>query len=315
MNAKKIFLDGKLIDARKELLESLAPGIVKGKGVFETMRVKAWRIFVLENHMERLFRGLRTLNIKAPYSSKQLEQRLYGIIKVNGYKDARLRLAVWKNETRVHAAIVCQKYGNVRGRCRHPRRSHGGNARLRHPAVCRSRSPDPQHFSGVSGRGISAVISGVRRPGTRYSHIKSLDYLCFRHAYAEALKNGFDEAILLNSRGKIVEGSRTNIFFVKDGILYTPAVSCGCLNGITRRMVMRLARRLGIPCKAVAADARGLLEADEAFVTNALLGVMPLTRVNGRAIGRGAAGPITEKLRKAYLTKLQLSCPANAKSV
>ena len=66
---------------------------------------------------------------------------------------------------------------------------------------------------------------------------------------------------------------------------------------------------------AVAADARGLLEADEAFVTNALLGVMPLTRVNGRAIGRGAAGPITEKLRKAYLTKLQLSCPANAKSV
>ena len=283
MKTKKLFLDGKLVDAKKELLESLAPGVVRGDGVFETMRVKEGRIFVLENHLERLFRGLRILNIKSPYSRKRLEQRLYGIVRANGYREARMRLAVWKNKKQVHTAIVCQKIREVDG--------------------------------FTNRQGIKAVISSVRRCRTRYSHIKSLDYLCFRNAYVEALERGCDEAILLNSRNKIVEGSRANIFFVKGGILYTPAVGCGCLNGITRRIVMRQARRLGIPCQVVFADVNRLLEADEAFVTNALMGVMPLVWVNGRAIGGGKAGPITGKLRKAYRTKLQLSCPANGKSV
>jgi branched-subunit amino acid aminotransferase/4-amino-4-deoxychorismate lyase len=283
MNAKKIFLDGKFMEAGRELLESLAPGVIRGKGAFETMRVRGGRIFVLEAHLERLFRGLRLLNIKSPYSRKQLEQRLYGIVMANGHKDARLRLTVWKNKKRVHAAIVCQK-----------NRTTGGS---------------------IDRQGIRAVISSVCRRRTRYSHIKSLGYLCFRQAYLEAVNKGYAEAILLNRRGKIVEGSRTNIFFVKGGTLYTPAVSCGCLNGITRRIVLRFARHLRIPCQVVTADVKSLLQADEAFVTNSIFGVMPLTRVNGRAIGRGKAGPVTEKLRKAYCTKLHLACPSQAKSV
>ena len=168
---------------------------------------------------------------------------------------------------------------------------------------------------GRYSKGFKVIVSKTRRPKTRFSHIKSMDYGCFRKAFIEAKEKGCDEAILLNNRNELVEGSRTNIFFVKKGILYTPATHCGCLNGITRRIVLRLARQMDIPCKSVIADVSVLRQADEAFVTNAVMGVMPLTVVEGQAIGRKGAGPVTKKLLNAYYTNVHSSCPAQGKSV
>ena len=271
MSKNTIFLDGKMVKASDALIDSLAPGIVRGQGVFETMHYLNGQIFELDRHWERLFRGLKNLRVRSPHTRKRLEQYLFKTIRANRFKEARVRLAIWKEGCRLRSAIVCQK--------------HKG------------------YLENKYNKGFNAVVSNARRTKTRYSHIKSMDYACFREALAEARRRKCDEAILLNNRRELVEGSRSNIFFVKKGILYTPAVRSGALNGITRQIVIQCARQEGIPCRAVGAGVRQLTEADEAFVTNSLIGVMPLTAVDGKSIGRGV-GPLTHRLLSAYRKRL-----------
>jgi len=278
MKTKSIFLDGQMIKARMEFIDSLAPGIVQGKGVFETMRVYSGKIYALQKHFDRLFRGLRLLGIRSPYTKKQWEQHLYQTINVNSLKEARIRLAVWREGGKLRIAIVCQDVKRD-----HPRKKQSG---------------------------LKAMISGVRRNKTRYSNIKSMDYLCFRKAFKQAEEQGFDEAILMNNRGEIVEGSRTNVFFVKKGILYTPAVTCGCLNGITRQIVLQCARHLKITSKVTIVSPQKLIRSDEAFVTNSLIGVVPLIVVGVRVIGQGKPGQVTKKIMDVYSANVHSSCLA-----
>lgn len=283
MTSKALFLDGRMIRASDKLVESLTPGVVQGKGVFETMRVCGGAIFALEAHMIRLLQGLKTLNMRMPCSRKQLKKYLDRVIRVNHFKEARLRLAVWKEGRSLRLTIVGQ---------------------------------DTVGYSAHKyKKGFKAVISDIQRKKTRFSHIKSMDYGCFRQAFMEARRRKCDEAILLNNCKEIVEGSRTNVFLIKKGVLYTPATRCGCLNGITRQIVISLARQMNISCRAVAVDVRRLQQADEAFVTNSLMGIMPLTVVAGKEIGRGEAGPLTQKLLRAYRSNVHSSCPPQSKSV
>lgn len=278
MKTRSIFLDGQMVKARMELIDSLAPGIVRGKGVFETMRVYNGTVFALQKHFDRLFRGLRLLKIRSPYTKKQWERHLYQTININSLKEARIRLAVWREGGKLRIAIVCQDVKNDR-----PRKGRSG---------------------------FKAMISSVRRKKTRYSNIKSMDYLCFREAFKEAEGQGFDEAILLNNRGEVVEGSRTNVFYVKKGILYTPAVKYGCLNGITRQIVLQCARQLKILSRVTVVSPQKLIRSDEAFVTNSLVGVVPLIVVGGRFIGRRKPGPVTKKIMDAYGANVHSSCLA-----
>jgi branched-chain amino acid aminotransferase len=242
------------------------------------MRVYNGTIFALDKHFNRLFRGLKLLNVRSPYSRKQWSRRLYQTIKANSLKEARIRLAVWREKGHLRIAIVCQ---NIK--------SEG---------------------AGKVQTGVKALISSVRRKKTKHSHIKSMDYACFREAFLEAKKEGFDEAILLNSRKEIVEGSRTNIFYFKKEVLYTPMVRCGCLNGITRQIVLQCARQLKIPCKPAVVSVAKLMRADEAFVTNSLVGVVALTAVGQQMICHGKVGPLTKKIINAYNTNVHSSCPA-----
>ena len=237
----------------------------------------------LEKHLSRLLKGLKLLNIHAPYSQKRLKQYLHRTIKANGLRQARIRLAIWKERQVLRIAIVCRPFKGY---------------------------PDEKYK-----KGFKAVISKIKRKKTRFSHIKSMDYACFRAAFMDAEIKGCDEAILLNNRKEIVEGSRTNIFFARKGVLYTPAIKCGALNGITRQQVIRCARKEKVPCRTVAADVRTLFQADEAFVTNSLMGIMPLTVIAGRPVGSGKVGPVTQKLLYAYGEDVHSSCPARSKSV
>ena len=283
MKRRLLFLDGKMIKADTLLMDSLTPGVLWGEGVFETMRARDGEIGDLKKHLSRLLKGLNAFDIRVPYSQKRLKQYLYRTIKANGLRQARIRLAIWKERRVLRIAIVCQP------------------------------------FAGYSDekykKGFKAVLSDIKRKKTKVTHIKSLDYRVFRNAFLEAENAGCDEAVLLNDRGEIVEGSRTNIFFVKGGVLYTPAIKCGALNGITRQQVIRRAREEKVPCRIVAVDVRALFQADEAFVTNSLMGVMPLTGVAGRPVGSGRVGPVTQKLLYAYCEDVHSSCPARGKSV
>jgi len=263
-----IFLDGRMVKADKARLKSLSPGIVSGRGVFETMRLCQGRIFALEDHLSRMSRGLGLFKFRVPYPKKRMKEYLYQTARRNHLGDARVRLAAWKEGKRFRISVVCEA----------------------RPAPSRDKYE----------QGFTAAVSEIRRNKTKFSHIKSIDYHPFRQALLKARSKGCDEAILLNNRGQLVEGATTNIFFVKNKVLYTPAVRCGCLNGITRQIIIKCAREAGISCKAVMVGITRLRSADEAFLTNSLMGVMPLTVLDGRFIGNGKIGQVTGMLLNAY---------------
>jgi len=277
-NINMLFLDGQIVKANRMLLEMLTPGISERKGVFETMKVCGERILFLQEHFVRMQRGLHLYDIKQPYSLKKIEKYLYQIIQKNSLKNARIRLSIWRQGSkRCHMAIAAQSVPTI--------------SKIQYQ------------------KGIAAIVSSIPRLKTRFSHIKSLDYQIFRKALIEAKAKGYEEAILLNTQGEIVEGATSNIFFIHKCVLYTPAVRCGCLNGITRYFVLQCAKKLKIPFRVVCVNKKQLFDAEEVFLTNSLFGIMPLTRVDNQKIGSQRMGKITEKLLNGY-QKLQISgCP------
>ena len=124
------------------------------------------------------------------------------------------------------------------------------------------------------------LIKTKRAANRRLAEVKSLDYGLFAKAYAAALSRGFDEALLLNNRGHIFEASRANIFWIKDGILCTPPLSSGCLNGITRQQIITQARRLKIPLKEEILTPQLLRKADEVFLTNSLIRMKSVEKIS-----------------------------------
>ena len=280
-----IFLDGRIVYVSRRCIEPLAPGILQAKGVFETMLAclqqagkKDWGrpvILAFEEHMKRMEKGLRLLGIDNPFSSDSLEEIMEALLEKNRIHKARVRVSVWQDKQGIRSAIICQ--------------------------------PFYSYSKDKYIRGFSAIISSRIRKKNRFSHIKTFKYSCFYEAFAEANSSGYDEAILLNSKGELVEGARTNLFWIKNGVLFTPAVRCGCLNGITRRLIIRCARSTGISCRAVSAGCGDLLNADEAFLTNSLHGLMPLVRVGADLIGSGRPGIITMRLADAYAKLLNVT--------
>lgn len=264
MPKKFLWLDGKLVEAKPSSLKSLTPGILKAKGVFETMRACRGQVALLGSHLKRMSRSLKVLKLASPASVSTIPEHIARLLKVNRLKNARVRVMVWQKNGRAHVAILCEP--------------------LKSPSV-------RQYREGFQGM----LTNGHRRNTSE--PVKSLDYGIFREGLRKARAAGFDEALFLNYKGELVEGSRTNIFLVKDNCLFTPPIESGCLPGVTRQAVLTRARRLKLRCAAKTLKAQDLFEADEAFVTNALIGIMPLTRLGQKKIATGKPGPITRRLR------------------
>lgn len=264
-----IFLDGFIFPVSHAWNQALSPGILAGIGVFETMRSYDGKIFALKLHLERLYSGLKTLNIKSPCVEKEMIGHLQKSLKANKLDNARIRLMVWKGRNQTRISIATFSY---------------------------------RPFPKVKYRqGFKAIFSDILRDENAVlSRIKSVNYLPLLIAQRKAKAKGNDEAILLNGKGMVVEGSKTNIFFVKENKLYTPDLKCGCLGGITRQIVLKLARQMNISCRQVMAFPEQLLNCDEAFLTNSLIGIMPLTTVQGHIIGPGKIGRVTEELIRKY---------------
>lgn len=269
MRKKMLFLDGVMTSVTKTFVDNLSPGVLLGKGVFETMRSYGGVIFALDAHLARLDQGLKTLKMKSPYSTDEITHYLYSSLKTNRLKNARLRLTLWEANRRVKISIIAFPY--------------------------------QPYSQSKYARGFKAVFSDTRRDEhSKLSCIKSINYLPFILALRRAKEKGNDEAIFLNRGGYLAEGSRSNIFFVKKSKLYTPGLATGCLNGITRQVVLKVARAMKVDCKEVAVVPGALLDADEAFLTNSLVEIMPLTAIEGKKIGNGKAGPLTCKILAKY---------------
>ena len=269
LNRNMFFLDGMVVLAKPEVLDSLTPGMLTGQGVFETMRAYQGKIFAASEHLSRLKAGLRQLGITVPYSAGKLKVYLRITLESNKLSNARVRLTVWKEGSRLRIAIVALPY--------------------------------KPYSSRAYQKGFKITVSDVVcDEGTRETRIKSIDYGAFLSAYQKAFRRGFDEALVLNRRGDIVEGSRSNIFWVKNGLLMTPALACGCLKGITRQKVLGLSRQLKINVRQKQGKLEELLEAEEIFVTNSIIEIMPVTMLDRRRIGSGRPGQMSRLLMKEY---------------
>ncbi|MDP2653642.1 MAG: aminotransferase class IV [Candidatus Omnitrophota bacterium] len=264
-----IFIDGKFRQTEEGELRSLSPGHVKGDGVFETIRAVGGRVFFEEAHLGRLEKGLRVLRIPAVYPRAVLRALLRETVRRNPCSDGRARLMVWQEGSRRRVVVAAQPYRPFAKR--------------------------------IYQSGVSAVIF---RAGARaremFRSVKSVRYRPFLDFYQRARKKGYDEAVLTGPAGKIVEGSRSNIFWVNNGRLTTPSLKTGCLPGIIRGWVLATARKKRTPVREGTCGSADLAFADEAFLTNSLIGIMPLTSLNGRGIGSGRPGSVTLKLMREY---------------
>lgn len=264
---KIIFLNGRFAQ-ENEAKSILTPGFLSGSGLFETMRSYHGNIIYFNEHLSRLRESSKLLGIKLPYSQAQLKGIIKKTVLLNKAKDARVRLALFRKDSGADTLVTVKRY---------------------EPYSCREYE-----------RGFSLKVSSFRQSATFLTGLKTTKRLLYELSFRQAKASGFDEALLLNDRGNITEASRSNIFFVKDKTIFTPSLLSGCLNGITRRAIFDLARKNRIEAYEGKFTPYDLYGADEAFLTNSLMGVMPLVSVEKNRIGGASPGKITKFFMRKY---------------
>jgi branched-chain amino acid aminotransferase group I len=281
--AEIIYLNGQLIPRSKAKLSPFDHGFLYGYGLFETMRAYQGHIFRLDRHLARLRRSAQSLgltyNVIASEAKQSLESACIATLEATKLKDARLRLTV----------------------------SAGEGDMTPDPSTCSSPTvlitaqnlvPLP---AGKYETGFKAALSSMRRNSqSPLSRLKSTCYMENILARMAARAAGCDEAILLNEQDYLAEGSTTNIFLVSNGEFITPSLDSGVLPGITREAVLEIARASDITTLERQVELKELIEAEEAFVTNSILELMPLTWFEGKPIGTGKPGQLTKELLAAY---------------
>ncbi|HEU4427228.1 MAG TPA: branched-chain-amino-acid transaminase [Myxococcota bacterium] len=280
----KVWLDGRIVDGAEAKVSVLDHGFLYGDGVFEGMRVYSGRLFRLERHLDRLEAGARCLGLALPGGRAGLAALTLATarehLRASDESDAYVRLVV----------------------------SRGVGELGVDPTSC----PEPfvtcivdkiRIFSDEKLRSGITLITSSRRsppPDVRDPRVKSLNYLNNALAKQEARRHGADDALLLNQAGAVAEASVANVFAVRGGRLLTPPASDGALEGITRASVLEIAAQLGVPAEERTLGRYDLIAADEAFLTGSGAKVVPVASLDGARIGRGEAGPLTQKLIAAF---------------
>ena len=295
--AEIVYLNGQLVPRSQARLSPFDHGFLYGYGLFETMRAYNGYIYRLDRHLTRLRRSAQSLGLANNITTtlnivqgkQSLETACLETLEANQLKDARLRLTVSAGE------------GNMTpdpGTCSSPTVLVTAQNLVPLP---------PEKYES----GFKATLSSLRRNSqSPLSRLKSTCYMENILARMQARAAGCDEAILLNEQGYLAEGSATNIFLVKKSlslegrgqvrVLVTPSLESGVLPGITREAVLEIAQASNIKTMERQVELKELIEAEEAFVTNSILELMPLTCFEGKPIGSGRLGPLTEKLLAAY---------------
>jgi len=276
----KIYLNGAIIDENKAAISVFDRGFLYGDGVFETMRSYGGKVFRLAEHLNRLYFSMKALKIRQRVSQREAEKVVYGLLEANGLKDASIRMTISRGAS-----------------------SHRGLGIVKsepHTMVITAAKfvPRPAEYYE---NGICADIARLRRNSRGFSsNLKALGYLDAIIARSEAANRGSFETIFLNEAGDVCEGSVTNIFMVKGNRVMTPSVSCGALPGITRKAVLELAPYAGLGTEEGAFTEEELKDSDEVFLTNSLVEIMPVSRIDDVRIGRRMPGDMTRKIHNLY---------------
>jgi branched-chain amino acid aminotransferase group I len=272
-----IYLNGSLIPRDQARISPLDYGFLYGFGLFETMRAYNGRIFRIESHLERLEYAVGVLALQINVSD--LKGAAQDTVAANQLQDARVRITVSAGEGEmVPDPATCIK-----------------------PTVMIIAGPYKPYPEQVYNRGFTVSVSSIRRNSkSPVAMLKSMNYMESMLAKREAKSSGFDETILLNEKGLLAEASMSNIFIVSGGILRTPGQESGILPGITRSIVLTLASQCGIDAVEHDIESDVLFHADEVFLTNSLIEIMPVTGVQSKPVGNGEPGQVTRRLMEAY---------------
>jgi len=281
---EKIFLNGSFVNLTRAKISIFDRGFLYGDGLFETMRAYSGEVFRLEDHLGRLFRSAKVIELSLPYSRRELRIIIKRVLKINGLSQAYIRLTLSRGVS--EPGLISK-----------PQRS----ATL--AIVAREFKPlSPSEYR----KGWRAIVVKIRQnQASPLSRLKSLNFLNNILARKEAQSKRADEAILLNTLGEVSEASTSNIFLVKKGIIITPSEESGLLPGITRGVVLELVLNLGLKAYSRRVSLDDLMGAEEAFLTNSLIEIMPLVEIDGRLIGRGKPGVATQIIHKAYKELVQ----------
>lgn len=280
-----IWFDGELVPWRDAKVHVLTHTLHYGMGVFEGVRAyeagkHGTSIFKLQEHTDRLFRSAHIMNMAMPYSKDEINEAHKLVVRENNLHEAYLRpMAFYGSEGMGLRADNLQTHVIV--------------AAWHWPSYM---SPDARE------NGIKVRTSSYTRHHVNISMCKAKangHYINSMLALKEALDCGCEEALLLDNEGYVAEGSGENIFIVRNGIMYTPELT-SCLDGITRATIFELARDCGYEIREKRITRDEVYVADEAFFTGTAAEVLPIRSLDGRIIGEGHRGPITEKLQTLY---------------
>ncbi|MGD1276485.1 MAG: branched-chain-amino-acid transaminase [Tepidisphaeraceae bacterium] len=276
----KIWIDGKLYDKEDAKISVYDHGLLYGDGVFEGIRVYQGKIFECEAHLNRLFDSARAIHLTPPRSKEQLQSAMQEVVRVNGFSDCYIRLVITRGVGYL---------GLSPGRCPTP-------------TVFIIADTVELYSREMYEKGMSIVTASVVRnpPNALPPRIKSLNYLNNILAKIEAEEAGVPEAVMLNQDGNVAECTGDNIFIVRSAQVQTPGTADGLLEGVTRKTIFELCRKLAIPCIEKTLRRHDLHVADECFLTGTAAEVIPVTRIDGRPIGTGSPGPITRRLMEAF---------------
>ena len=271
-----VYLNDRFVPQEEAVVSVFDHGFLYGDGVYETLRAYRGRVFKLAEHLARLERSASRIQLHLPAGPERLADLVRETLSRNLLQEAYLRITV----------------------------SRGTGEIGLDPALCKAPTlviiakPFQPYPESIYAEGVSVILARTRRnlPEALPPQVKSLNFLNNILAKMEAKAAGAHEALMLNHRGDITEGTTSNVFVVQEGRLRTPSVECGILDGITRELVLQLASELGIPSEETRLTVEDLMHAEECFLTNTTQEVLSVTRVDGRMIGDGRPGGITRRL-------------------
>lgn len=275
-----VWVDGRLVPKAEAVVNVFDHGLLYGDGVFEGIRIYNGRIFEAEAHIDRLYESAKAIRLQIPIPPQAWVEAIYETARANGFHECYIRAVV----TRGAGPLGISPVKCARPVC---------------IVICDNLELYPKE---LYDKGMSVITSSVTRnhPNALSPRIKSLNYLNNILGKLEAIDAGVPDAIMLNPEGHVSEATAANLFLVRKGVLHTPSLECGVLEGVTRNVILRLARELKIPTQERVIPRFDLYVADECFLTGTGAEVMPVTQIDKRPVGDGKVGGMTRRLLEAF---------------
>jgi branched-chain amino acid aminotransferase len=276
----KIWLDDKLVDEADAKISVFDHGLLYGDGVFEGIRVYSGRVFELQAHIRRLYESAKVIRLEVLMSKEQLIGAVEKTVEANGVIDGYIRLVVTRGVGNLGLnPFVCE------------------NGRIYIIADNIQLYPEELYEKGMK---VISATTVRNHPLSIPPQVKSMNYLNNILAKIEALDSNVPEAIMYNHEGYVAEATGDNVFIVKDNVIYTPPIEAGALGGITRGVVIKLAREEKIEVVEKNLTRFDLYICDEFFLTGTAAEVIGIVEIDGRTVGDGKPGPVTKLLRKKF---------------